>query len=690
MPEPLGGSLALVAPDLPPALVDPTARQVLARWAGSQAPIPWAGLECPLSPERWVDFHQGVTASDAPVLMRHLARRGGDPIADRLGSFCAEWTRPGSTWSRLVPNLVLEHDVRGAAAPRAVPSVFVALRDDPPGAPTASECEEVIGGALTCLAAEPPAPLWSRLSRCIRACPDEAAVSHLGVILARQTDAVRLNVRRIGHDAMGSYLDAIEWSGSKRELEAVLPFAFANADRVTLSIDVGPDGVGHALGLECVVDPPNERWQPFLARLVEEGLCTPQKSDSLSAWPGRSDPARSPWPDSLILASLRRGADEFGVVERYLSHVKLSLRPGNPLEAKGYLGFVHRWIGPEAPSSAAPPRPSPVRSPNRGRTVDDAISEATEFLLRERTRGGFWQDYPLSGTSDEWVTAYVAAVMVELPESHARAAAGWGLRLLLERLGGRDGWGWTARSGADADTTAWALRLAAVLGAPPDERLRRARAFLEEHLRADGAVATYLEPNAVLSAGLPARAVPVSGWCAPHVCVTAVVAGVPRIDPLTRAFLRGAQLPDGHWQGYWWCDDEYATAFAAEALAASGVDDDRTRVAHAARWALERVAADGSARSAASSEPSPFCTALCLRILSAAGDSAEAREPIARWLVEHQANEGGWSASAYLRVPPPDVVDPRVTPGSILLDWNAQLTTATVLAALARFRATAG
>src|SRR5207302_10640316 len=110
----------------------------------------------------------------------------------------------------------------------------------------------------------------------------------------------------------------------------------------------------------CTVEPPNERWRPLLTRLVEEGLCTPQQGDALSGWPGQSDPARGPWPDSLILASLRRAADEFGVVQRYLSHVKLSIRPGHPLEAKAYLGFVHRWLRPEAPPSPAPPRPSPV------------------------------------------------------------------------------------------------------------------------------------------------------------------------------------------------------------------------------------------------------------------------------------------------------------------------------------------
>src|SRR5205807_182091 len=139
---------------------------------------------------------------------------------------------------------------------------------------------------------------------------------------------------------------------------------------------------------------------------------------------------------------------------------------------------------------------------------------------------------------------------------------------------------------------------------------------------------------------------PYDGWCGMHTCVTAAAA-ILGLGPAPLEFLRRAQHEDGSWTGHWWDDDEYATARAVEALAANG---DHESVARAVRWAEGRIGVDGAVCSEAQGGPSPFATALALRILVVAGAPEEgARARAARWLRSEQRADGSWTPSARLR-----------------------------------------
>ena len=191
------------------------------------------------------------------------------------------------------------------------------------------------------------------------------------------------------------------------------------------------------------------------------------------------------------------------------------------------------------------------------------------------------------------------------------------------------------------------------------------------------------------------------GWCSAHTCVTAAAAALEGWGESCRDFLRTSQLPDGGWRGYWWCDDEYTTALAAEALARHAGPEDHCRVQRAVEWACSRIGPEGAAYSTAYGGPSPFATAWCVRTLVLAQDLSSVRDILAlavKWLLEHQRTDGAWPPSARLRLPPPDVLDPEQyqdwvvdaetnASGTSFLDRQANFTTATALAALARVRA---
>jgi hypothetical protein len=163
--------------------------------------------------------------------------------------------------------------------------------------------------------------------------------------------------------------------------------------------------------------------------------------------------------------------------------------------------------------------------------------------------------------------------------------------------------------------------------------------------------------------------------------------------PEVRRYIVETQRADGSWASYWWRDDAYATALAAEALARNGRAEDEPRVRQAVEWAGEQI--DGEGRVVTRDQPdgSPFATAWCLRLLLLNDDVAavESRTRAAAWLSGQQRTDGSWEPSAYLRVPFPDDVSPwertewnygGKIEGSIVLDQRGIFTTATVLNAL--------
>ncbi len=294
--------------------------------------------------------------------------------------------------------------------------------------------------------------------------------------------------------------------------------------------------------------------------------------------------------------------------------------------------------------------------------TDRSLTAGMRFLAACQQRDGHWSDYELPvGSSDAWVTAYVAVAMAQAAtatsardasESAARGAA-W----LAQSRPYPRGWGFNARTGPDADSTAWALRALAATGLPIDETDVD---FLLAHWTEAGGVATY-------AAG-PAH------WADPHPDVTPVaMLALPEgrrqsVLERTLRYVAGAREPCAGWSGYWWTTAHYPTLLNIELLAALG-------------------ALGGNEGPVVEDRPGQRITSvfdLACVVHAAALLSPGAGRALAPELIASQAPSGGWPPSRTLRVTQPDCsITSSSCRGTVYADVHGIYTTATAVRALA-------
>ncbi len=684
-------SLAIVRPLLPPPLFSP---EIIPRlWEAAEALVPIPplrlGFECRLAadaPE--VDVQQGIARNivEPAMLAEHvgaiIASRGAaHPAWERIRSFCEAWQDPGSPLHE-IGELWLECDLVDATASLPAPSVFFGLNQQ---ASPAMQSFPVAEAALDLfMGGNVPPGLLKNLRRCYEACGDRAIVSHLGVMLSRDVELLRVNIKRLPADEYLSWLADLGWPGGGDSVAELLAGLCSFVDAMTLCLDVGRDFSPRA-GFECFLQwqPGREaRWAAFIGNLVERGMCAPDKADALMHWPGYTDPASTavPWPGALIAQSLAQNPERFTVLNREIMHIKVTWQPQRAPEAKAYFGFLQSWLVPET-ESPTPPKIETGRASSNDLAA--AMEAAVAFLLRARTQTGWWQEYDgfEEGPSDEWGTAYVATTLATMRDGRADRAARWAWRLLTERRKPSEGWGWNIVLPSDADSTLWALRLAENIGAGHSAHAELAREFLRRHTLWNGGVATYIDDYFRSFTGHFKTPPKIQKWFDAHTCVTAGAGVRGAMGAQARPFLREAQRKDGSWKGYWWPDDEYTTMLSVESLAESHDSGDRRRVQLAFQWATDRISASGAVCPDAHPNGSAFSTACCVRILRLVEnrDTPPSQRAI-DWLLEHQRADGSWAPAATL------YANPEESPVRPILETRGVFTTATVIAALRETR----
>lgn len=281
---------------------------------------------------------------------------------------------------------------------------------------------------------------------------------------------------------------------------------------------------------------------------------------------------------------------------------------------------------------------------------EEAIDRGVEFLISRRSEDGWWRDFEtLAGESDEWVTAYVACCL-----AHTRGGdrtAQEALELLLSRRR-TVGWGYHQDVPSDCDTTAWVCHLIEILEWTVLDEYQRAIRFLAGAIQPSGGVSTYPLDTEIRHYIAASPDSDFSGWTSAHTCVTANVAALQAFcgNARLRSYLTNVRNPNGCWSGYWWEGDAYPTMLSSKTMLT--VSEGRT--------IAERLA-----------DQSPFGLACRMKM----GD------PVSDQLLSQQQIDGGWAASAQLRVPAPFVRDADEGVSRKSLDHHRIYTTATAIMA---------
>jgi ubiquinone/menaquinone biosynthesis C-methylase UbiE len=332
--------LKVVTPYLHPELVSPLALSPIQALAQQILPFSLAGFECRLGAEQSrVDFQVNLSYPTPKLPESFLT----SPVWQFFQNLCQEWAEPTSCLHQRVIQIHLEFDIDGRPLQVPVPCIFLDLNRNP-----VREAQGLIEIISRLLNSSFSAHLKSNLRLCADALPDSAKITHVGTMLSRPDQGVRLNVKGIPSQQLLNYLLQIGWEDSTNTLSDLVSTLSELVDEIVLTFDIG-ETIHPRIGLECFLEkqPHTEpRWQLFLDYLVERGLCTPAKQNALLVWPGFSQKTDQPdvWPQNLSWGDRFLGSQTLSVFWRTISLIKIIYQPGNPLEAKGYLAFAHRWL----------------------------------------------------------------------------------------------------------------------------------------------------------------------------------------------------------------------------------------------------------------------------------------------------------------------------------------------------------
>jgi hypothetical protein len=343
----MAGVVQVLLPQLTPALLAPEVGPALLSSAQRLAPVRQGGFECRLSAQDiQVDVQQYIQkrAGQLTVLRAYLASRDCRSRAwGLLRSLVNAWADETSPLSAGVEEIWIELDNDGKGQD---PIVFVGLAPEVHG-----DAGYTVAKQALALLFEPDGQrsLLPALRRCFEVYPAEARIGHIGIMLGRGAENVRVNVKGLFPNHCVAYLGDVGWSGSMPTFVRLHEELALIAERATLCLDLGPH-IQPGVALECSLTSPSRPrlwWATLLEFLIEAGLCTPAKRAAVLQWPGFTSALQSDtgWPVDLIAESLLQAPDRFGLIRRAISHIKVTVHTGARLDAKAYLWFNHEWTG---------------------------------------------------------------------------------------------------------------------------------------------------------------------------------------------------------------------------------------------------------------------------------------------------------------------------------------------------------
>lgn len=326
-------ALREIKKQLPPSIVSPeafrAAQAVAERLPNAASAF---GLELRLAPGSGdVDLAVALDQSDGGLIKvseylqsYRLEIEAEDLIRQKLENFFTDWATPGGVLDRMISHAWLEYDVDRSDSNPLQPGIFVAFHKDALSRGE-SQVKNGIERALTSLlgCADQARIRASQVIDLQKKFPAGVEVVHLGVLLSRAENHVRVVFRAETSELIMNSLRAIAWPGSISAVQDWFDGASGSVFPTMVHIEVG-DQLSLRTDIEYrTAGLSKASGHNLLSDLASRGLCCPQKQNDLDSWIGWNF---SEW--SEISPS---------VVWKTLHHLKLTFKPNQDPIAKAYL-----------------------------------------------------------------------------------------------------------------------------------------------------------------------------------------------------------------------------------------------------------------------------------------------------------------------------------------------------------------
>ncbi len=301
-----------------------------------------AGFEAPLAPEAapHADYSIWLTAGGGCAQKLAALDEARDSVLQHpewraLRAFAREWRREGSPLARFVPFLIFEFDTDHASDAAPIPSVFVCIEPLPMWQQKSARIRALASWvgelALPLLRGAPlPGAVAERLAAAFDALPEGGSFMHVAAMLSRRVDAVRV-FASLPATHLIRFLRDVGWAGDAEAFDRLRASYVGGDNLVAIQLDVG-ESIGARASLELSIDARDLQRatasaRGFLDRLVKDGLCSDERRAALLDWP------------QSFAAPTDDGSWPIAVDQR-ISHFKIAVAAGRPLEAKAYFYFV--------------------------------------------------------------------------------------------------------------------------------------------------------------------------------------------------------------------------------------------------------------------------------------------------------------------------------------------------------------
>ncbi|HVO41477.1 MAG TPA: hypothetical protein VMT34_02585, partial [Aggregatilineales bacterium] len=177
--------------------------------------------------------------------------------------------------------------------------------------------------------------LMESLTTCYAQLPPGAYVNWIGAMMARPSAPLKITVRAVPNEALGSYLEAVGYPGRREEIVQTTAHFAPLAEITALSIDANADGLCARLGVEYSFNWPRHllatSWTGLLDACVQQGWCSPARRTALYEWSGYY---YEPLEHMVEPQTLRKA----------ISHIKVIHDNGLAPTVKAYLYLGHDAI----------------------------------------------------------------------------------------------------------------------------------------------------------------------------------------------------------------------------------------------------------------------------------------------------------------------------------------------------------